>query len=34
MLEDKECGENSILTIIAEREQNPFTLKETTSGSR
>ena len=29
MLEDKEWDENTILTIIADREQNPFTLKET-----
>jgi hypothetical protein len=30
MLDDKEWDENTVLTIIAEREQNPFTLKETT----
>lgn len=30
MLEDKEWDENTVLTVIAEREQNPFTLKETT----
>ncbi len=29
MLDDKEWDENTILTVIAEREQNPFTLKET-----
>lgn len=28
MLEDKEWDENTILTIIADRERNPFTLKE------
>ena len=30
MLEDKEWDENTVLTVIAEREQNPFTMKETT----
>ncbi len=30
MLEDRVWDENTILTVIAEREQNPFTLKETT----
>ena len=30
MLEDKEWDENTVLTVIAEREQNPFTVKETT----
>ncbi len=30
MLEDKQWDENTVLTVIAEREQNPFTLKETT----
>lgn len=30
MLDDKEWDDNTILTVIAEREQNPFTLKETT----
>ena len=30
MLEDKEWDENTVLTIIAERQQNPFTVKETT----
>lgn len=30
MLEDKKWDENTVLTVIAEREQNPFTLKETT----
>ncbi len=29
MLDDKAWDENTILTVIAEREQNPFTLKET-----
>lgn len=29
MLEDKEWDDNTILTIIADRERNPFTLKET-----
>ncbi len=29
MLDDKEWDENTILTVIAEREQNHFTLKET-----
>lgn len=29
MLEDREWDENTILTVIAEREQNPFTVKET-----
>ena len=29
MLDDKEWDENTILTIIADREQNPFTIKET-----
>jgi len=29
MLDDKEWDENTILTVIAEQEQNPFTLKET-----
>ncbi|MBK5939332.1 hypothetical protein CCR96_08700 [Halochromatium roseum] len=29
MLEDKAWDENSILNIIAEREENPFTVKET-----
>jgi superfamily II DNA/RNA helicase len=30
MLEDKAWDENTVLTIIAERQENPFTLKETT----
>lgn len=30
MLEDREWDENAVLTIIAERQQNPFTVKETT----
>lgn len=30
MLDDKAWDENTVLTIIAERQQNPFTLKETT----
>jgi len=30
MLEDNEWDENTVLTVITEREQNPFTLKETT----
>jgi superfamily II DNA/RNA helicase len=30
MLEDKEWDENTVLTVIAEREQNPFTMEETT----
>jgi len=30
MMEDKEWDENTVLTIIAERQENPFTLKETT----
>lgn len=30
MLDDKEWDENTVLTVIVEREQNPFTLKETT----
>ena len=30
MLEDKAWDENIVLTIIAERQQNPFTLKQTT----
>jgi len=30
MLEDRTWDENTILTIIAERRENPFTLKETT----
>ena len=30
MLKDKAWDENTVLTIIAERQQNPFTLKETT----
>lgn len=30
MLEDKAWDENTVLTIIEERQQNPFTLKETT----
>jgi hypothetical protein len=29
MLDDKEWDENTILTVISERQQNPFTLKET-----
>jgi hypothetical protein len=29
MLEDREWDENTVLTVIAEQEQNPFTLKET-----
>jgi hypothetical protein len=29
MLMDKEWDENTVLTIIAEQQQNPFTLKET-----
>ena len=29
MLEDREWDDNTILTIIAERERNPFTIKET-----
>ncbi len=29
MLDDREWDENTVLTVIAEREQNPFTLKET-----
>jgi len=29
MLDDRKRDENTILTIIAEREQNPFTVKET-----
>ena len=30
MLDDKEWDANTVLTIIAERDKNPFTLKETT----
>jgi superfamily II DNA/RNA helicase len=30
MLRDKEWDENTVLTIIADQQQNPFTLKETT----
>lgn len=30
MLEDKAWDENTVLTLIAERQQNPFTVKETT----
>lgn len=30
MLEDKTWNENTVLTIIKERQENPFTLKETT----
>ena len=30
MLENKAWDENTVLTIIAERQQNPFTLKKTT----
>ncbi len=30
MLEDKAWDENTVLQIIEERQQNPFTLKETT----
>jgi superfamily II DNA or RNA helicase len=30
MLEDRTWDENKVLTIIAERQQNPFTVKETT----
>ena len=30
MLDDKEWDANTVLTIIAERDENPFTLKETT----
>jgi superfamily II DNA or RNA helicase len=30
MLEDKAWDENTVLTIISERKENPFTLKETT----
>lgn len=30
MLDDRTWDENTILTIIAERRENPFTLKETT----
>jgi len=30
MLDDKVWDANTVLTVIAEREQNPFTLKETT----
>lgn len=30
MLEDKAWSENTVLEIIAERQENPFTLKETT----
>lgn len=30
MLDDKEWDENTVLTVIDERAQNPFTLKETT----
>lgn len=33
MLDDKEWDENTILTIIADRERNPFTLKETVESS-
>jgi hypothetical protein len=29
MLEDKEWDGNTILTIIADSERNPFTIKET-----
>jgi hypothetical protein len=30
MLEDREWDERTLLTVIAERQENPFTLKETT----
>ncbi len=30
MLEDKAWDENTVLTVIAERQEKPFTLKETT----
>jgi hypothetical protein len=33
MLEDREWDENTILTIISDRERNPFTLKETVESS-
>jgi hypothetical protein len=29
MLDDKEWDDNTILTIIADRQQNPFAIKET-----
>jgi len=30
MLEDKAWDDNTVLTIISEQQQNPFTVKETT----
>lgn len=30
MLEDRDWNENTVLEIIAERQENPFALKETT----
>jgi len=30
MLDEKEWDDHTVLQVIAEREQNPFTLKETT----
>ena len=29
MLQDKEWDENTVLTIITDQQQNPFTIKET-----
>ena len=30
MLDEKEWDDHTVLQVIADREQNPFTLKETT----
>jgi len=30
MLDDKEWDNNTVLQVIADRQQNPFTIKETT----